>query len=107
MIPSQWVDAVKHDAGDNPVVAIPGEEVAIRPARMRRDDQVGPLPADLARDVAAEGARVLELAVLVTKELHTRNPEHQRGIPRFLMADARELFGRHRAIARALVRSFE
>ena len=101
VIPRQRVHAVEHDPGGDPVVAVRGIEVG-GAVRILGDDEVRPPAADLARDVAAEVAGVLELAVHVAEELHALHAEGPGGVPLLRLADPRQALGRHRAIAGAL-----
>src|SRR2546422_502444 len=85
------IDAIEHDAGGDPVIAVPAEEVGVRPVRMLRDDQVGPPPADLARDVEPQRPRVFHLAVLVPEKLHALDAERPGGVLLLCFADARQM----------------
>ncbi len=60
-----------------------------------RDDEVGPPAADLAADVAAEIARVLQLAVGVAEELHALDAERAGGVALLLLANDGQALGGH------------
>jgi len=65
VVSGKRVDAVEHDASDDPVVPVPAREVAVCSVRVLRDDQVGPPSADLPCHVTPQATRVLYLTVLV------------------------------------------
>src|SRR6185295_5798903 len=98
----QGIDAVEGDPGDGPVIAVRAPEV-VRAVRVHRDHEIGAPPSDLARDVAPEVARVLDLAVGIAEELDADNAERAGGVALLFLADARQPFGGHRTVAGALV----
>src|SRR5207245_100113 len=102
VIARERIDAVEHDPGDRPVVAMRRVQV-LRAQRLHGDHEVGAPGADLPGHVAAEVTRVLELAVLVAEELDALDAEHAGGFALLGLAGPGQALGRHRAVARALV----
>ena len=102
VVAGEGIDAVERHAADDPVVAVRGSE-EVGAMRILADDEVGAPPADLARDVAPEVARVLDLAVWIAEERDPFDAERARRVPLLLFTDPGESLGGHRSIARALV----
>jgi len=92
----------KSRAAHRAVVAVRGAEV-VGAVGVLADQQIGAPLADLAGHVAADLARVLDLAVGIAQELHARDAERAGGVALLVGADDGQPLGRHRAVTRPLV----
>jgi hypothetical protein len=99
MIASQRIHTVEDDAGGDPVVAVPAEEVAVRSVRVLRDDEIGAPAADLTRNIQPKTARVLHLAILVTEKLHVLDAENPGGASLLSFPDPHQLLGHDGPVA--------
>src|SRR5204863_1395454 len=102
MVARERVHAIQRDAADDTVVAVRGAEL-VGAHGILADEEVGAVAPDLAGDVAAQPARVLDLAVRVAEERHLLDAERARGAALLLLTDGGQPRGGHRAVARALV----
>jgi hypothetical protein len=102
VVARERIDTVEGDAADRAVVAVRRAEV-VRALWILADDEVGPMPTDLARDVQPQGPRILHLAVGIPEKRDGLDAERARSVPLLLGADGGEPRRRHRGIARALV----
>src|SRR5438045_590227 len=102
MVARERVHAIQRDAADDTVVAVRGAEL-VGAQGVLADEKIGAVAPDLAGDVAAQPARVLDLAVRVAEERHLLDAERARGAALLLLTDGDQPRGGHRAVARALV----
>src|SRR5438477_269780 len=87
MVARERVHAIQRDAADDTVVAVRGAEL-VGAQGVLADEEVGAVAPDLAGDVAAQPARVLDLAVRVAEERHLLDAERPRGVALLLLTDA-------------------
>src|SRR5215813_13936764 len=97
VIAGKGVDTVKDGPARDAVVPV-GSEEATTAVRILGDDQIGSPPSNLAGDVSPEVARVRDLSVGVSEELHVLHSECVRGVPLLGRADSGKTIRRHGAV---------